>query len=423
MKTRAVRLYGKDDLRLESFELPPLGEDEILAEVISDSLCMSTYKATQQGPDHKRIPDDVAENPVMVGHEFSGRILEVGAKWRDRFQPGSKFSIQPALNYKGSLDAPGYSYRFIGGDATHVIIPNEVMEMDCLFTFEGEGHFFASLSEPMSCIIGAFNASYHRPHGTYVHEMGIREGGTLAILGGAGPMGLGAVEYALHGDRRPRLLVVTDIDEARLNHARKLYPVEAAARDGIALEFVNTRGADDPAEALRAFTNGEGYDDVFVMAPIRAVVEMADKLLGRDGCMNFFAGPSDTNFSAEINFYNVHYGFTHVVATSGGNTDDMRQALEMMNRGQINPAGLVTHIGGLNTVVETTRHLPSVPGGKKLIYTHLDFPLTAIEDFAELGKSNALYAGLAEIVERHNGLWSVEAENYLLAHAPRGEAV
>ena len=37
MKTKAVRLYGKNDLRLEEFELPPIKEDEILAKVMDDS--------------------------------------------------------------------------------------------------------------------------------------------------------------------------------------------------------------------------------------------------------------------------------------------------------------------------------------------------------------------------------------------------
>ena len=60
MKTKAVRLYGKKDLRVEEFELPAIGEDEILARVVCDSLCMSSYKASAQGTDHKRIPDDVA---------------------------------------------------------------------------------------------------------------------------------------------------------------------------------------------------------------------------------------------------------------------------------------------------------------------------------------------------------------------------
>ncbi|MBE3101068.1 MAG: L-sorbose 1-phosphate reductase, partial [Firmicutes bacterium] len=49
MKTKAVRLYGKYDLRLDEFELPPLKEDEILAHVICDSICMSSHKASEQG--------------------------------------------------------------------------------------------------------------------------------------------------------------------------------------------------------------------------------------------------------------------------------------------------------------------------------------------------------------------------------------
>ena len=59
MKTKAVRLYGKEDLRLEEFDLPEMKEDEILAHIISDSVCMSTYKAMEQGSDHKRVPKDI----------------------------------------------------------------------------------------------------------------------------------------------------------------------------------------------------------------------------------------------------------------------------------------------------------------------------------------------------------------------------
>ncbi|MFP4444053.1 MAG: alcohol dehydrogenase catalytic domain-containing protein, partial [Spirochaetia bacterium] len=99
MKTKAIRLYGKKDLRLDEFDLPEIAEDEILAHIISDSICMSSYKAALQGPDHKRVPADVAENPVMVGHEFCGEIIEVGKRWKDSFKEGQRFSIQPALNY------------------------------------------------------------------------------------------------------------------------------------------------------------------------------------------------------------------------------------------------------------------------------------------------------------------------------------
>jgi L-sorbose 1-phosphate reductase len=417
MKTKAVRLYGKSDLRLEEFELPPLKDDEILAKVVSDSLCMSSYKAAKQGGEHKRVPDDVAENPVIIGHEFAGEILEVGEKWRHKFSPGMKYSIQPALNYKGSLDAPGYSYQYIGGDATYVIIPNEVMEMNCLLEYTGEGYFPASLSEPYSCVAGTFHAHYHTKYGSYVHLMGIVEGGAMAILAGAGPMGLAAIDYVLHCDRRPGLLVVTDISQDRLDRAASILPVEEAAKNGIELKYVNTANYSDPVKELRSYTNDKGYDDVLVFAPIKPVVEQGDAILGFDGCLNFFAGPSDPNFKAEFNFYNAHYLFTHIVGTSGGNTEDMVESLEMMSKDLINPAILVTHIGGLNAVAHTTLNLSSIPGSKKLIYTHLDLELTALDEFEEKGRRDPLFRKLHEICQKHNGLWSVEAESYLLENA------
>lgn len=421
MKTKAVRLYGKNDLRLEEFELPPIKDDEILAKVICDSLCMSSYKAAIQGADHKRVPDNVAANPVIIGHEFAGELIEIGSKWADRFKVGDKFSIQPALNYEdgpvGILSAPGYSYSYIGGDATYVIIPNEVMERNCLLPYRGEGFYPASLAEPLSCVIGAMHANYHLTPGSYVHKMEIVDGGKMAILAGVGPMGLAAINFVLHReDRRPSLLVVTDIDQARLDRAASLYTVEFAASRGIELHYINTSVMQDPVEELRALTNGEGYNDVFVFAPVRSVVEQADAILGFDGCLNFFAGPSDPNFSAMLNFYNVHYAYTHVVGTSGGNNEDMLEALDMMNKG-LDPAGLITHIGGLNAVPEATLHLPEISGGKKLIYTHINMPLTAISDFAELGKTNEVFKELASICDKYKGLWNVEAEAFLLENA------
>lgn len=418
MKTKAVRLYGKNDLRLEEFDLPALKDDEILAKVISDSICMSSYKAAQQGADHKRVPDNVADNPVMIGHEFCGEIVEVGRKWQSKFHAGMKFSIQPALNYKGSLNAPGYSYRYIGGNATYIIIPNEVMEMNCLLEYTGSAFFLGSLAEPMSCVIGAFHASYHTTNGVYTHLMGIKERGNMAILAGVGPMGLAAINYIIHCPRKPGMVIVTDIDDARLNRAASLYTVEDAARNGIRLIYLNT-GEKPNAEAyMMELTGNKGFDDVLVFAPVKPVVEMADRLLGMDGCLNFFAGPSDTNFKAELNFYNVHYAFTHIVGTSGGNTDDMIEALDMMSEGTLNPAAMITHIGGLNAVIDTTKNLPHIPGGKKLIYTHINLELTALDELEAKGKSNPLFAKLAELVKANNGVWSVDAEKYLMANAP-----
>ncbi len=165
---------------------------------------------------------------------------------------------------------------------------------------------------------------------------------------------------------------------------------------------------------LRSLTNDKGFDDVFVFAPVKQVVEQADAILGFDGCLNFFAGPANPDFKADFNFYNVHYAFTHITGTSGGNTADMKESLMMMAEGSINPAGMVTHIGGLDAVIDTTKNLPNIPGGKKLIYTNISLPLTAIDDFGKLGKDDPFFAELDRLVKENGGLWNVEAEKYVL---------
>jgi len=269
----------------------------------------------------------------------------------------------------------------------------------------------------MSCIVGAFHASYHNHPGTYNHEMGIKKGGKMAILAGVGPMGLGAIDYALHQERKPGMLVVTDIDDNRLARAASLFSPEQAKKEGITLMYVNTGKMNNPVKHLRDLTGGTGFDDVFVFAPVKPVIEQGDAILGFEGCLNFFAGPTNPEFKAEFNFYNVHYAFTHIVGTSGGNTDDMRESLKLMSEGKINPAIMITHVGGLDAVVDTTINLPQIPGGKKLIYTNISMPLVSLDKLDEAGKKDTLLSGLHKIVSKNEYIWSLEAEEYLLKNA------
>ena len=149
-------------------------------------------------------------------------------------------------------------------------------------------------------------------------------------------------------------------------------------------------------------------------APVPSVVELGDEILGFDGCLNFFAGPLDQKFSAKFNFYNVHYKQHHVSGTSGSTIEDMKNIVRLIGKKEIDPAVMITHIGGMDAAIDTTVNLPHIPGGKKLIYTHIDLPLTAIADFAALGEKDARFKTLHTLVEQNNGLWSAEAEKYLL---------
>lgn len=416
MKTKAVRMYGTRDLRLEEFELPEIKDDEILVKIMSDSICMSTYKLVEQGKKHKRAPQNIETNPIIIGHEFAGVIVKVGAKWQNQFKPGQRFAQQPALNYKGSLASPGYSYEYFGGACTYCIIPHEVMELGCLMNYEGDSFFEASLGEPMSCIIGGYHANYHTNKKNYEHTMGTKEGGNILIMGGCGPMGLGAVSYGIQFENRPKRIVVTDISDDRIARAKKMITPEQAAANGVELIYANTAAMDDEYEGLMALTEGHGYDDVFVYVPNKQVAELGDRLLAFDGCMNFFAGPTDNQFKAEINLYNSHYTSTHILGTTGGNNDDLIEANKLAAAGKIEPAVMVTHVGGINSIIDTTLNLPKIPGGKKLTYTQFDMPLTAIDDFEELGKTDPLFAKLDAACKENRGMWSAKAEKILFEH-------
>ena len=425
-ETYAIRIYGENDLRLEKFELPDLKSDEILIDIITNSICLSSYKAAKQGARHKRIPENISKEPTIIGHEFSGVILEIGEEYKDRWQVGQKCTIQPAINYEdgpvGILSAPGYSYQYIGGNATKVILPKDVLVMDCLLDYSGDAYYKASLAEPMSCIIGAAHAQYHLKIGCYKHINGIVEGGDTALLGGAGPMGLGAISYFINGPRKPNLLVVTDIDEERLIRAKSFLSEENAQSNGVRLVYINP-DKEDIIERVCELTNGKMMNDVFVFTPIKSVIEQGQQLLGFEGTLNFFAGPSDSKFSANFNFYNVHYNYHKVVGTSGGNTDDMKEILKLMSDGTIDPSFMISHVGGLDAGVETIMNLPDICGGKKLLYTHIRMPLTAISDFERLSKEESalkeLYTGLASIIKDNNNLWCTEAEQYLMKNAPQ----
>ena len=239
MKTTAVRLYGKNDLRMETFELPAIQDDEILVKIISDSICMSSYKATIQGEDHKRVPKDIAEHPIIIGHEFCGEIVQVGPKWADKYKAGDKFTIQPAHELQGPPGHAGLRLPVLrrrrdlrhpaaGSDADE--LPARIQRRTASSMVRCPSRSPASWARSMRSIT--------RVTGSYQHEMGIVEGGNLAILAGAGPMGLGAIDYAIHCDRKPGLLVVTDIDQARLDRAA----------------IASTRWKRRPRTALSSFT-------------------------------------------------------------------------------------------------------------------------------------------------------------------------
>lgn len=413
MISQASLLYGANDVRVESIELPPVGPSEVLLEVKSSSMCLSTTKAVMLGAAHKRVPDDVADNPAMTGHEFAGTIVEVGENLRSQYTAGQSIVVQPAMGLDSGY-SPGYSYPYYGGDATYCIVPKVAVDKGCLLPYNSTYFGNASLAEPMMCIIGAFHANYHTENFKYEHASGVRPNGRIALLGAGGPMGIGAIDYALHGPYHPTALTILDNDADRLTRLKTLFDFESERARGTRVTIVNS-AQEDPHSALMDASEGHGYDDVFVMAAVSDLVELGDQVLATDGCLNFFAGPTDPNFTARVNFYKVHYERTHYVGTSGGSAEDMLEGIRLSAEGKINPSRMVTHITGLNDVPELIMGLPRWHGGKILAYPHANVGVFAIRDLPRLASQDERFLRLAAITERNGFIWNAEAEEEFFA--------
>ena len=416
MKTTAVRLHGANDLRLDTFTLPELKDNEVLLHVITDTLCTSTYKAAIQGSNHKRVPPDIDKNPIIVGHEMCGEIVKVGSAVSNAWSVGQKVVVQPALKLETNYD-PGYSYQFIGGSATYVIVPEIVLQKNCLIPFAGESFFEGSLVEALGCILRGYKGMYHTDYTDYTRTDGAKKGGKLAILGGAGPMGIGTIELSAEY-AGVKQVVVVDMDEKRINWAKSKCSPESFKKRGVDLIYFNTTGVEDVEKALIELTDG-GFDDVFVMAPVPYLFNLAEKVCAFDGCINFFAGPAVHDMQGSLNLYRVHYDGIHVVGTAGSIPEDTLDTIKLIEEKKVNAGALVSHILGLKDVPRAIMEMAKPNGAKKVCYNDLDIPFFALEELPELAKTDAMFDKLNEIVKANDGIWCAEAEKFLLENAPK----
>lgn len=378
MQSTAVRLYGKNDLRKEIIEISPPNEGEIIADVICCAVCSSCGKLALVGEEHERVPKNLSQNPVIIGHEFCAKVVEVGAGVKKSLV-GKNIIVQPMVYESGfEWQAMGHSFAEAGGYATKIKIPKQFYENNAIIEFSGKGFYKAALAEPLACIIAAFRTQYHTKQESFKPVYGTKPDGTTVFLGGAGNMGKLAVQLWKTKSKNSAKLIIYD------RNPEKLKSLEAIIKNDERIKLYSS--ADE--NYIRGLA--KTVDDVVVFAPSRDMVDLGMSLLAFDGCLNFFAGPFEKDFSVPVNFHDIHYQRHHIVGSSGASGEDIRRALQLIEDGTIDPSVIVSHIGGLDCVPQVVCNLRKIGGGKKLIYPQIDLPLTPVEN------------------------WSVEKENELL---------
>ncbi|RLD10153.1 MAG: hypothetical protein DRI44_06775 [Chlamydiae bacterium] len=214
----------------------------------------------------------------------------------------------------------------------------------------------------------------------------LKQNGTAWFPGGAGAMGQMHVQLSLEMDNGPRKVIVTDMDDNRLEKL-KLHLQGKADAKGIEFITLNPKSFENEAafnEKLFELSDG-GFDDIVMLVPVPAVLAASAKMLGEDGLMNIFAG-IPAGKSATVNIGKIVSQGQRFIGSSGSTMDDIRHTLELTETGKLAPVYALAAIGGMKSLKEGMQGLIDAKfAGKTVVYPHaVDLPLTAVVDIEQI---------------------------------------
>ena len=387
LEMRALVLDGKgfEHLQVRRVPTPRPGPRQLLARVDAAGICTSLIKLIEQGSSHGLLYGwDLSRYPLILGDEGSVTLVEVGQALRERYRPGERYVVQPAVEYppinhrqRYRNEAKGIQkiaagYTLPGHLAEYILLTEEVLAADCLVSLPDPTLAYAhvAMSEPLSCAVSAQEHHVHLTQETPLSPRqpmnGLKPGGVTVVIG-AGAMGRMHVEVAL--SYRPRVVIISDMISERLELTERLF-ARRAEELGVLLRSVNARetGVQD---VVNQETDHRGADDVIVAVGSARVIEVAQGYVGRGGVLNLFGGLKKGEDVVGFDTGIIHYKEINVTGSSGGAPADILRILELMAAGEIDAGNHITRIGDLEHAPEFLEMIKAQElDGKAVVYPH-----------------------------------------------------
>jgi threonine dehydrogenase-like Zn-dependent dehydrogenase len=385
MRALVLDGVGFEHLQVRRVSTPRPGPRQLLARVDAAGICTSLIKLIEQGPAHSMLYGwDIARYPLILGDEGSVTLVRVGDELQDRYHPGERYVVQPAVEHPPINHLERYrdhargvvkvaaGYTLPGHLAEYILIGEEILAAGCLVSLPQPQPPYAhvAMSEPISCTVSAQDHHVHLVQETLLSPRqvvkGLKPAGVTVVIGG-GAMGRMHVEVAF--SHRPRAVVVTELLQERLDLIDGLFA--ARARElGIALHIVNA-GQTNPQDVINEVTDYRGADDVIVAVGSAKAIQAAQSLVGRAGVLDLFGGLKKGEDVVGIDTSIVHYKEINITGSSGGSPWDIVRTLDLMASGQVNAGNHITRIGDLEHAPEFLRMVKSQQiDGKAVVYPH-----------------------------------------------------
>lgn len=333
-KTDAWNMYaagtkniGRDG-KPEEEDVPSPNDDQLLVRVDAVGLCFSDVKLIKLGGDHPKLYNrDLSTNPTRPGHEATLTIVEVGKNLAKQYYPGQRLALQPDIYQNGVSTAYGYSIP--GGLTQYHLIGPEVLDADdgaYVLSVEGDiGYAQAALTEPWACVDAAY---------TQRRRLSALDGGTMWIIGQPGD----TTKYTFSiGLDKPKKIFLTSVPKSLKDIILK------NKSGGVEVIETGLLGLDDYSKFSNNTTNGDGFDDIILLAPTSALtVEDIAKLIAYRGTLNI-VGQKPLDGDPAIDAGRIHYHYTTYLGTKTTEISDSYG--EKNNRCELNPGGTAVFIG------------------------------------------------------------------------------
>jgi L-iditol 2-dehydrogenase len=339
-KMKAAVLYGREDVRIESVDVPPLQPGDVLLRTRVALTCGTDVKVFRRGYHARMIVP-----PAVFGHEIAGVVEEVG--------PGVE-ALEPGTSVVAANSAPcGECYYcrhemsnlcddllfWNGAYAEFARIPARVVKKNLLPLEEGITFREAAMVEPLACVIRG------------VEESWIGRGQSVAVIG-TGPIGLMFVALAR---MRGAHVVAAGRRRERLDKALEMGAESVVlARDG-----------EDLADVLkRRSPDGRGADVVIEAVGLPETSEAAVRAVRKGGVVQLFGGcPADTSIG--IDSQRLHYQELTIKSTFHHTPESVRKAFRLIADGHVDPNLFITAEAPLESLPQVLGRMGQGAGGLK----------------------------------------------------------
>jgi L-iditol 2-dehydrogenase len=324
---KAAKLYRFNDIRIEDMPVPEVGPGDALIKTKASGICSGDV-----------MPWYIEKKaPLVLGHEPSGEIVEVGIDVTS-FSPGDRVFVHhhaPCFVCRHckrgdfvQCDTWKNTRIIPGGISEYILIPKINLENDTLNLPDSLSYEDGTLIEPLACVIKGMKRARVK-HGDKALVIGL---GFMGILNGLVAKKYGAGK-----------VIGADMVPYRLNRA-----IELGFDNVINVSNLNIK------EAFRETTSGE-MADVVIVCP-NSVNALSDGLsaIGEGGTLIMFA-PVKPDERLTINPNELYFRDINIITSYSCGPTDTADALEIIEEGTVKDEKLVTHRFTIEKTAEAFR--------------------------------------------------------------------